>query len=233
MAVREGTFSRLEDAMRTPVFPSLSRLRFKLVRWPSLEIALLITMLVVLQAIEPIREAWVTDVVAQNVADQQLSYFADEIVIQALLCRRFEKDILLNLSDQAVPNDYLSRWNQATADLDRAIDGFRAAAVTGADRMQADEWQAEFNHYRAAFLETLGAVESGSITTPAEANDVLIPAKASIRDLTNTAMTLGSAKDTAAQASSDSLRSTLAGTVRVLVVLVMIALILCTALARR
>jgi hypothetical protein len=186
-----------------------------------------------LQAIEPINKLWVRDVMDQNVVDQQLSGFADEIVIQALLCRRFEKDMLLNLSDPAARGIYRAHWDQAAADLDRAIEGFRAAAVTVSDRAQADAWRNASTQYQAAVLQTLLAIDHGTITEPREANHVLASAKGSIRALTDTAMITARDKDMAAQSSSDAVRSALSGSARLITLFVLIGCLGYAVITRR
>jgi methyl-accepting chemotaxis protein len=210
-----------------------SRTRFGLRLQLSLTFGLLIAILAVILASLLIGKAWVRGLVDQNFTEQQLSRFASEIVIQTLLCRRFEKDILLNLDDQVVRSDYLSRWNQATSDLERAIQGFSIAAVTVADRTQADMWRTEIANYRAAIQETLRAIDSGRITTPEEANTVLAPAKDSIRNLMDTAMITVRDKDTAVQSSSDALSGAISRSARMIVLFGLVGLILCSALDRR
>jgi hypothetical protein len=199
----------------------------------SLTFGLLIAILAVILASLLIGKTWVRGLVDQNLADRQLSRFANGIVFQALLCRRFEKDILLNLNNQIARNDYLARWNQATSDLDRAIQGFSSAAITVADRTQANTWRTEIAHYRAAVQETVHAIDSGRITTPEEANTVLAPAKDSIRNLMDTAVITVRDKDMAIQSSDDTLSGAISRSARMIVLFGLVGLILCSALDRR
>jgi hypothetical protein len=199
----------------------------------SLTFGLLIVILALILASLLFGKTWVRGLVDQNFADRQLSRFANEIVVQTLLCRRFEKDILLNLDDQVVRSGYLMRWNQAASDLERAIQGFSSAAVTTADRTQVDTWHTEIGHYRAAVQETVRAIDSGRITTPEEANTVLTPAKESIRNLMDTAMLTVRDKDMAIQSSSDALSGAILRSARVIVLFGLVGLILCSALDRR
>jgi hypothetical protein len=198
-----------------------------------LELSALVMTVAVLLAIVPIGKAWIQDIAQQNRADTQLSDLADEILVQALLCRRYEKDMLLNINDQAVRSSYLVRWGQASDDLERAIEGFAAVAVTEADRAQATRWRSESANYRAIVVQTIQAIDSGSITTLEDANTMLRPAKVAIRELTNTATVAAETKDTAIQLSSDALSSVISGNARLIVIFGLVGLLLCSALARR
>jgi hypothetical protein len=219
--------------MKTFVSSPLSGARFGLRIRLALEFGLLIAILIAVLVIVQIGKVWVRGLVDQNVVDRQLNYYATEIVVQTLLCRRFEKDILLNLGDQAVRSDYLTRWNQATSDLDRAIQGFGEAAVSAADRAQADRWRTESANYRAAVLEMIRAIDSGSILAPEEANALLAPAKDSIRNVTDTAVIAARDKGVAVGSSSGALSSVLSGNARMIVLFGLVGLILCSVLYRR
>lgn len=219
--------------MITRVFSSLSTRRTGLSSRRWLEIGLLIIILAALNMIEPLSKLWVRDVIAQNVTDQRLSHFANEIVVQTLLCRRFEKDMLLNLSDQAVHNRYRAQWEQTTADLNRAIDGFQAAAVTMSDRQQADAWRITSREYKTAMWQTLHAIDSGAISKPAEANHMLTSAKGSIRTLTDTAMLVAQTKDTAVKSSSTAVQQALSVTARTMTLFVLVGCLFWMIITRR
>jgi hypothetical protein len=219
--------------MENNVASPRSETRFGLRLQLSLTFGLLITILAVILASLLIGNAWVRGLVDQNLADRQLSRFANEIVVQTLLCRRFEKDILLNLNNQIARSDYLARWGQATSDLEQAIQGFSSAAVTVADRSQADKWRTESANYRASVQATVRAIDSGGITTPEQANTALAPAKDSIRNLMDTAVISVRDKDTAVQSSSDALSDAISHSARVIVLFGLVGIILCSALDRR
>jgi hypothetical protein len=199
----------------------------------SLTFGLLIAILAVILGGLLIGNTWVRGLVDQNAANRQLSRFANEIVVQTLLCRRFEKDILLNHNNPIARSDYLARWGQATSDLERAIQGFSSAAVTVADHTQADTWRAEIAHYRASVQETIRTIDSGRITTPEQANTALAPAKESIRNLIDAAVMTVRDKETAVQSSSDALSDAISHSARVIVLFGLVGLILCSALDRR
>lgn len=197
----------------------LARRRYGLSSQKWLEIGLVVLMVAGLNLIEPLSKMFVRDVISQNVIDQRLSYYANEIVIQTLLCRRFEKDMLLHIDDDAMRDTYRARWDEALLALEGSIEGFYSAAEAGPDRAQADAWRGARATYQAAMLETLQAIEAGAITEADEANRVLTEAKRAIRGLTDTAMSVAHTKEGAAESSSSALRSALSGSARTLTLL--------------
>jgi hypothetical protein len=197
------------------------------------ELALLIVMLVTLFAIEPISKAIVRDIIKQNATNQQLSYFSNEVVIQALLCRRFEKDILLHIDDQTTRVAYQSQWNQAIVDLERAILGFQVNATSPADQEQAARWQAARGDYQQEVLEVLQAIDDGTITRSAEANELLTSAKSSIRGLTETATAVAEAKDAAVESSSAAMSNTLTASARLITLVLLAGCVLWVTVTRR
>jgi hypothetical protein len=215
--------------MSTRFEPFVMRKRFQVPLRRSLEVSLLILMLIALQLIEPLSRMWVRDVISQSATDQQLSSYADEIVIHALMARRFEKDILLNLADPVTRNTYVERWTSAVTELELAINNFRATADTAVDQVLADDWQSSVNAYRAVIQQVLQAIEGGNVTTPTEANALLDSGKRRpIRELTNSALAIAETKEQTAQASSEALRSNLAASARIIVLVLMAALLFST-----
>lgn len=215
--------------MTTRFEPFVTRKCLNLPLRRSLEIGLLVLMLVALQLIEPLSRLWVRDVISQNATDQQLSTYADEIVINALMARRFEKDILLNLANPAERERYEAQWTNAVVELEQAITGFRTTAITSGDQALADNWQTNVNQYRAGMDQVLVAITNGSVTTPTAANTLLDASKRRpIRDLTNSALAVAERKEQATQASSETLRGNLATSARIIVIVLMAALLVST-----
>lgn len=199
------------------------------VSWRKLlNIVLLATILVVLIAIEPINKVLVRDVIKKNATDQQLSHFANEIVIQSLLCRRFEKDILLTINNRSARESYQAQWKQAALDLDLAITAFQVTALHQSDREQAASWKAASSAYQQEVLELFQAIDAGTIIHPTEANQLLTSGKGSIRALTDSATTVADAKDAAVEASSSMISSTLAMSSRVITLLILAGCIIWT-----
>jgi hypothetical protein len=218
--------------MRTPFLPLPSRTLAHLPWRRILEVGLLIVMIGLLQLIEPLSRLWVRDVISQNAVDQQLSIYADEIVIQALMGRRFEKDILLNLDNPEERDRYITRWNRAVADLEVSIDSFQTTALTPGDQAQAEQWREYTVAYRLAMQQMLQTIDAGTVMTPAEANAMLDPGKQPIRALTNSALATAEKKEGATLASSEELRGNLATGARI-IVLVLLAGVLFSAFRPR
>jgi methyl-accepting chemotaxis protein len=218
--------------MNYPHLPArFTRFHLLFRRWR--ELALIITILVTLAAIEPFNKMFVRNVIYQNTIDQQLSNFANEIVFQSLLCRRFEKDILLNLNNQIVRNKYQEQWHQSTFALEEAIKNFQNVAITDSDRKQAFVWLAEIVEYRTAVLETLEAINNGSVMQPGEANLLLEDAKDPIRTLTDTATMVAQSKDMAMERSSSAIKNTLIAVTRVVSLVLLVGCFLWMLLRRR
>jgi rsbT co-antagonist protein RsbR len=122
--------------------------------------------------------------------DSRLSRLSSEIAIQTLLCRRYEKDLFLNLADAKARAGYLAQWNRAYDDLGVAIGAFAAIATAPDDTEQVATWRAQWKSYRSAFVQVQQAIDDGIIKTPEGANRALAPFKDAIRILTDTATTV-------------------------------------------
>jgi hypothetical protein len=209
-------------------FSSISKSRFSVALREAIQVVLLVSILAIFIAIEPINKALVRDVIKQNATNQQLSRFAHDIVIYSLLCRRFEKDILLNINNPAVRATYESQWKQAISDLDQAIEGFQVTATGQSDREQAEAWQAESMAYQQAVLQLLATIDAGTILNPAEANQMLASGKSSIRSVTDTATGVSQEKDAEVEASSASISGTLTMSSRIITLFILAASIALT-----
>jgi anti-anti-sigma regulatory factor/HAMP domain-containing protein len=138
----------------------------------------------------------------------RLSTLASEIAVQTLLCRRYEKDMFLNIANGQSRQAYFVQWQMAFTDLQSAISAFEQAAVTEDDRRQVTIWKAESQRYEAAVQEVDRAILAGSITTPEAANLSLTPTKDAIRILTDTALTTANTKAERAEQANAQLTQT-------------------------
>lgn len=127
-------------------------------------------------------------------SDVRLSQLADRVANTTLLCRRYEKDMFLNVADPQQRSEYLTKWEAAFTKLQSAITTFEQAAVTSSDTAQASTWRVESQRYQRAVLDVEQAIRAGTITTPGAANAALAPAKDSIRTLTDTALSTAESK---------------------------------------
>jgi len=118
----------------------------------------------------------------------QMARLAAVVALRTLECRRYEKDVFLNLDNVPERTSYLAKWNDAYTQLNQAIDAYGTAATTSEERDEAEDWRTESATYRMAFLQTVQQITSGAITTPQAANAAITPYKGTIRTLTDTAM---------------------------------------------
>jgi hypothetical protein len=219
--------------MNSALASSLLRRRTGFRLHHMLEVAVLLAVLAATIAITPVGKTLIQDLVDQRLADRQLNRLATDVVVQTLLCRRYEKDMLLHIDDPAVRDQYFARWSASAAELERAVRQFGAVAVTAEDRGQATRWEAEITDYRQAVIHALAAAERGAITTHDEANALIEPAKDEIRSVTDTAMALIDHKDAAADAAGEATSATLSGNARLVVLLGLAGLVVRLTLDRR
>jgi anti-anti-sigma regulatory factor/HAMP domain-containing protein len=136
------------------------------------------------------------------------SRIAHEVAIATLLCRRFEKDLFLNLDVPATRATYLTQWQAAYSSLQQTIDQYADLASTDEDRQQVATWEWESSVYQRAVLDTERAIAAGQVTTPQAANAALTPFKASIRTLTDSARERAQQQSAALQHTNAALTAT-------------------------
>jgi HAMP domain-containing protein len=118
----------------------------------------------------------------------RLADVADHVSEHTLQCRRYEKDIFLNLHDPKAFAEYKRSWREAFAELRKVIGEFRAHAVEPDDVKTAESWMLNSGKYEQAMLGILQQVEAGKLTTGQQANEALTPHKETIRELTASAV---------------------------------------------
>lgn len=117
--------------------------------------------------------------------DGQLTQIANDVALNTLLCRRYEKEILLNLDNGGARAAYVVQWNTAFANLTQALDTFERNAVTENDRYIGTVWRTTSQAYSAAFAP---ALDVRTRITPDEANAALRPVQGELRTLTDSAV---------------------------------------------
>jgi methyl-accepting chemotaxis protein len=134
----------------------------------------------------------------------QLAAVAAKVAEWTLQCRRFEKDVFLNIRTEATRAQYEKDWRNAFEQLVAAIAEFRAAATSDEDVRTAKEWAADAEQYRLALEHVFAGVKSGSVQTPEQANAAIAPYKNSIRNLTTSSTEVSDRKmEQARQAERD------------------------------
>ena len=180
--------------------PKVSRLNFQL------RMALSLGFLSLLVAAIAALALWglfnLRDSARQAAGDNQTSHLASEVALQALLCRRYEKDFFLNSGDPIMQDASLQQWHQASIDLRGAIKAFADAATTDADKQQAAAWRNAWSDYGQGFGRVEIGINGGEIKTPQDALRTLEPFQANIQTLNDQAVQLAEAKTKSAQQTS-------------------------------
>ena len=157
--------------------------------------------------------------------DGHMSRLANDIAIETLLARRYEKDFFLNLDDADARAGYEEQWQRASTALGQAIEAFAAAAATTEDYQQVATWRAALSRYQEGFAQVKRATAAGTITTPQAANNALAPFKDSIRTLTDAALEVAQRKAVAAEQAEATLEKSIADTTWQLLAIVALALV--------
>lgn len=135
-------------------------------------------------------------------ADNEASRLASEVVVNALLCRRYEKDFFLNAGDLAAQDGPLQLWHNASFELRGAIKAFEDAASTDADREQAHAWRESWNVYTRGFGRVEIEINGGEIKTPRDALRTFEPFQTTIQTMTDQAVAIAQQKTASAQETS-------------------------------
>ena len=118
----------------------------------------------------------------------QQAALAAQVAELTLQCRRFEKDVFLNVRTAANRASYEKDWREAFAQLTTAMEEFRSIATTPEDQEAAQLWARDAEQYRLALEQVFAGVQKGTMQTPEQANAAITPFKNSIRDLTTQSM---------------------------------------------
>ncbi len=108
---------------------------------------------------------------------------AAKIASHTLQCRRYEKDVLLNLGEREARESYEQKWADSFAELEIALVEQIQNAETPGDASRLRAWYADAQSYRTHFLEVLEQIRSKEIRDPVAANSALALHKKEIRRL--------------------------------------------------
>ena len=126
-----------------------------------------------------------------NVTQQEhLTRPAAHITVQTLQCRRYEKDMFLNLANRDRFENYFVQWANTVDALTRAINNYRQNAVNGEQILIAEQWFAHSKQYQEMVLQVVHDIRDGHITSPSQANMALAPHKNIIRSLTHNSFSI-------------------------------------------
>jgi rsbT co-antagonist protein RsbR len=134
--------------------------------------------------------------------DSETSRLAEEVAVQALLCRRYEKDFFLSSGDLSAQDRPLQQWHQASIDLRGAIKAYEDVVVSDADRQQATAWRNTWKNYVQGFGDIEIGINGGEIKTPYDALKAFEPFQANIQVLTDQAVQRAREKHASANQAS-------------------------------
>ncbi len=76
------------------------------------------------------------------------SELASQVAENTLQCRRYEKDVFLNVRDPETDDNYATKWREAFDGLSAVLAEFQAAASGAEDRETAESWTGDATQYR-------------------------------------------------------------------------------------
>ena len=109
--------------------------------------------------------------------------------------RRFEKDIFLNLGEEAAFDSYLQRWRKE-GDAAKALMNAGQAVLGDAERERIATLQRGLENYRQGFEGLVQRIAVGQLNDPWAANKAMEPMKGDVRAMDKALEELGGAVDT-------------------------------------
>jgi signal transduction histidine kinase len=119
----------------------------------------------------------------QIVQHEKLTRPTAHISVQTLQCRRYEKDMFLNVADRERFEAYFIRWTMAVDSLSRSISDYRNNVGDTQQILVAEKWLAYVTVYQNEMVNIVDRIREGRITTPEQANLAITPNKNTIRSI--------------------------------------------------
>ena len=130
-------------------------------------------------------------VVHEDVARQSLS---GKVAIDVLQCRRYEKDVFLNLHDSEKFVSYLKKWRTAWNKLSIDTDFLSRQIANEEETRLQILLNNSVEQYHTHFMSVVAQIQAGKIDTPAQANLAMTPFKDGMRQLITSSTRLGCRK---------------------------------------
>jgi methyl-accepting chemotaxis protein len=105
--------------------------------------------------------------------------------------RRFEKDYVLNIGDEAAQGDAFAKWSTSLEDLRARFDALDQLASTDDDKAILEAIRTDLTTYLTAFQEMKTQIDSGTLRTPQDANHFLVKYKDQIQGMEDTSQAVG------------------------------------------
>ena len=114
--------------------------------------------------------------------DAKLMEHASDLEAKTLNLRRFEKDVFLNVGNAEKVAEYAGKWKAAHTSAVQSLD--KLQELSGAeDATVISTMREDLTTYATGFERVLRGIDTGTILTPAAANDAIAPQKDDIRRL--------------------------------------------------
>src|SRR5256885_6167621 len=109
--------------------------------------------------------------------DQAISQKSDEVKIDTLQLRRFEKDMLLNLDNASKMRDYQDKWRAQLTEFKNDVADLESLALTAEEKQLVTEMKNDMGVYERGVDAVVAAIAAGTVKTSQDANAQLIPVK--------------------------------------------------------
>lgn len=137
--------------------------------------------------------------------DATCSSWASQAAVSGLQCRRYEKDVFLNLKDGKVRADYLRKWNDAWDMLRCRLEQMKALGLSRHESQEIEACLASTGRYRQRFLVVADQIDQGRIVRPEDANRAISPFKEDFHEAIRTIEALAEKRQAEASQSGAGL----------------------------
>ncbi|HWZ88494.1 MAG TPA: methyl-accepting chemotaxis protein, partial [Polyangiaceae bacterium] len=100
-----------------------------------------------------------------------------QVQATTLELRRYEKDYFLNIASVSTRAEYLEKWKTEFQNMQGLLDKLAGLVETEEARAKIRTMRAALVGYDEGFEKVRGSIESGAISTPAQANEAVTPFK--------------------------------------------------------
>ncbi len=140
--------------------------------------------------------------------------------------RRFEKDYFLNIGAPEKEADYLAKWKDQKKRLDERLDELEKLAPSEADRETVRGLRKDANQYEEGFQKVLGEIREGTVKTPQQANEAVMPFKDPIHRMEESAYEFSIKHSKAMEALDPVLSESVRRTLSIILTVILAALVL-------
>jgi methyl-accepting chemotaxis protein len=143
--------------------------------------------------------------------------------------RRFEKDYLLNIGSPEKETESLARWKDQRKRLDERLEALAKLSQTDADRDAVRSMRKDAAAYDEGFQKVQTQVADGSVKTPQEGNQAMMPLENGVRGLEDAAYDFGLRHSRAMEALVPTLAASVQRTLAIMLTVIVLGLMLAVA----